>query len=103
MSRVTNSTNKTLVLDPKDNVAVALRDLVPGEKVAIGEREIALLSAVPLGHKLALEGIAKGEWIVKYGERIGKAKLPIRAGEHVHVHNVQDATEELVNERRRER
>lgn len=94
---------RILVLDPKDNVAVALGDLEPGEKLAAEGKEVSLVTAVPLGHKLALQDIAEGEWIVKYGERIGKAKSSIRAGEHVHVHNVQDVTEELVKERRQER
>ncbi len=40
------------------------------------------------GHKYALRDIRKGENIVKYGMPIGHATCAIRAGEHVHVHNV---------------
>lgn len=94
---------RILVLDPKDNVAVALGDLEPGDQVSAGGKAVTLVTAVPLGHKLTLEDIAEGEWIVKYGERIGKAESAIQTGEHVHIHNVQDVTEELVNERRQER
>ena len=40
------------------------------------------------GHKYARCDIAAGADIVKYGMPIGHATCPIRAGEHVHVHNV---------------
>ena len=40
------------------------------------------------GHKYALRDIAKGENIIKYGNPIGHATADIKAGEHVHTHNV---------------
>lgn len=40
------------------------------------------------GHKYALRDIAKGEDIIKYGNPIGHATADIKAGEHVHTHNV---------------
>jgi len=44
---------------------------------------------IPIGHKLAIRDIAEGETIIKYGVDIGRAVKPIRAGEHLHVHNVK--------------
>ena len=41
------------------------------------------------GHKYALRDIAKGENIIKYGNPIGYATADIKAGEHVHTHNVK--------------
>ena len=41
------------------------------------------------GHKYALRDIKKGEDIIKYGNPIGHATEDIRAGEHVHTHNVK--------------
>ena len=41
------------------------------------------------GHKYAVRDIAKGESIIKYGQPIGHATRDIKAGEHVHTHNVQ--------------
>ena len=41
------------------------------------------------GHKYARRDIAAGENVVKYGMPIGHATVDIRAGEHVHVHNVK--------------
>ena len=40
------------------------------------------------GHKYARRDIAKGENVIKYGNPIGHATADIKAGEHVHTHNV---------------
>lgn len=44
---------------------------------------------IPIGHKVALADIKKGDTIWKYGEDIGIAKAAIGKGEHLHVHNVK--------------
>ena len=41
------------------------------------------------GHKYALTDIAKGSDIIKYGSPIGHATEEIKAGDHVHTHNVK--------------
>lgn len=43
------------------------------------------------GHKYAVRDIKKGDIIVKYGFPIGIAKADIKAGEHVHTHNLKTA------------
>ncbi|BDG60184.1 UxaA family hydrolase [Caldinitratiruptor microaerophilus] len=73
----------------KDNVATALRDLAAGTEVDLGGQIIRLLDPIPFGHKFALRDIAAGEPVYKYGQVIGKASRPIRAGEHAHVHNIE--------------
>ena len=40
------------------------------------------------GHKYARVDIQKGENVIKYGNPIGHATCDIKAGEHVHTHNV---------------
>ena len=40
------------------------------------------------GPKYALRDLAKGENVIKYGNPIGHATADIKAGEHVHTHNV---------------
>ena len=81
-----------LVLDDSDNVAVALRDLKPGDvvNVFLGDmiKVVKIRDKVPKGHKFAIKNIKKGEKILKYGEVIGIASKNILEGEHVHVHNV---------------
>lgn len=81
-----------IVLNVKDNVATALTEIESGDVVKVRngeERAIQILQDIPFGHKFALEGIGKGEKVLKYGEVIAIATLDIRAGEHVHVHNIE--------------
>jgi len=44
---------------------------------------------IPIGHKVALKDIRKGDTIWKYGQDIGKAIADIGKGDHVHVQNVK--------------
>ncbi len=82
---------KTILLHAMDNVATALTDLKKGEKVEASlddkSYEVVLLEDIEMGHKIALRDIAEGETVIKYGMPIGKALVPIRAGQWVHVHN----------------
>ena len=43
---------------------------------------------MPRGHKIALTDLPAGALVHKYGHVIGMASRPIRAGEHVHTHNL---------------
>lgn len=61
---------KTIKINERDNVAVML------------EGELR-------GHKTALRDIKKGENVIKYGYPIGRASADIKAGEHIHTHNVK--------------
>ncbi|GAB6947829.1 UxaA family hydrolase [Vulcanisaeta sp. JCM 16161] len=85
-----------IVLNPSDNVAVALRDLRAGEDVelVIGNSrvKVKLLNDIPFGHKFAIRDIRMCDYVIKYGHVIGRAKRDIKAGEHVHVHNVESLT-----------
>ncbi|GIX03827.1 MAG: D-galactarate dehydratase [Planctomycetaceae bacterium] len=76
-----------VVLNPADNVAVAVRELVAGTELPGGRgmtREY-----IERGHKVALTDISSGEAIRKYGQVIGYASMYIPQGSWVHVHNVQ--------------
>ncbi len=83
---------KIIVINESDNVATALEALSAGAKVSVevqGHIErITLLTDIPMGHKLALRDIEKGESVIKYGEPIGQSTSKISRGEYVHVHNV---------------
>ncbi|MDH2999840.1 altronate hydrolase [Chelonobacter oris] len=76
-------------INPADNVAVALQDLAAGQHIALNGHELTVQRAVARGHKIALQPIAAGERVVKYGYPIGHAIQPIEVGEHVHVHNTK--------------
>jgi altronate dehydratase small subunit len=83
---------KIIVINERDNVATALETLSAGTQVSVEVQghveKIRLLSDIPMGHKLALRDIEKGEAVIKYGERIGQSTSRISRGEYVHVHNV---------------
>lgn len=49
---------------------------------------------IPAGHKYALKNIKKGEYVIKYGEIIGKATQDIEEGEWVHTHNLKSHLDE---------
>jgi altronate dehydratase small subunit len=83
------------VMNPDDNVAMALVELTPGMVVhvprgaGVPDLELTVHAHIPFGHKVALAAIPAGEPVRKYGESIGRAATAIRAGEHVHTHNVE--------------
>ena len=77
--------NKLVRITDQDMVAVALAPLAAGEAVSWGAGEIAPLTDIPMGHKVALRDIAKGEAVIKYGYPIGSATEDIPAGGHVHT------------------
>lgn len=81
--------NKYLKINPNDNVAVAIQDLNPGDQLDVNGVEVAIIDAIPTGHKFALRNIAVNENVIKYGYPIGHATQDIKAGQHVHTHNVK--------------
>jgi len=51
--------------------------------------EVTTKSDIPIGHKIALNPLAVGATVIKYGVDIGKVVAPIQKGEHLHVQNVK--------------
>jgi len=88
-------TRRYVVVDERDNVATVVEKLMEGEAVEKNADKIKLLRDIPEGHKFALSLIPKGSYVVKYGEWIGRATRDIHAGDHVHVHNVDDIVDEV--------
>ena len=69
---------KSVIINEKDNVGVCLD----------GNEQI------PAGHKYALCDIQKGDYVIKYGEIIGRSTADIAKGEWVHTHNVKSHLDE---------
>ncbi|MFC0211154.1 UxaA family hydrolase [Paenibacillus chartarius] len=82
-----------LVMDGRDHVATALRDMQSGETIRYllnGSLEtVTLADPIPFGHKVAITAVPAGADVRKYGEVIGRATADIQAGQHVHVHNIE--------------
>ncbi len=77
--------NKLFIIDRKDNVAVALEALKKGYT----EQGISLIDDVPCAHKVALCDMKEGDTVIKYGCPIGHLTRDVRAGEHIHEHNLK--------------
>jgi altronate dehydratase len=82
--------SRVLHINPEDNVVHALSPLSPGQTVEVEDVRVIVRSEIPIGHKLAIRAIPRGEPVVKYGHVIGHALEDIQAGDYVHVHNVKD-------------
>jgi altronate dehydratase len=77
-----------LVISDRDNVATALEPLEPGRRIDSAVTWITVIEPIASGHKVALRSIHAGEAVIKYGSPIGLATCDIRAGAHVHTHNL---------------
>jgi altronate dehydratase len=80
--------NPAIVISAQDNVATALEPLEPGQTIDVWGSPLAVIQAIPRGHKVALRAIGAGQVVVKYGSAIGHASCDIASGTHVHTHNV---------------
>lgn len=80
---------QVIIINPRDNVAVALRDLKKGETLLLPDgKELPVLSDIPYSHKVALTDIPQGADVIKYGECIGEAKAFVHKGDWIHTHNL---------------
>ena len=84
-------------IHPHDNVAVAVDAVAQGSVVTAGGKTFTVCQDIPAGHKVALQPIAKGEDVIKYGFPIGTAKVDIPVGAWVHTQNVQSKLGDLLH------
>jgi altronate hydrolase len=77
-----------LRLHPSDNLAVTRRAVKADEIVTLDGQSITIAEAIPANHKVAIQQIAKGQTIRKFGQPIGSAVTPIAVGQWIHVQNV---------------
>lgn len=78
-----------LKIHANDNVGVALHPVEKGASIQAGDKTITAAQDISAGHKMALQAIAKGEDIIKYGYPIGHATADIAPGTWVHTHNLK--------------
>jgi len=80
---------KVLQLNPRDNVLVALQNLVQGHAVTFGGQSYSLGSNVAAKHKFAIRDLSVGDPILMYGVVVGKAVEPIAKGIALTTRNVR--------------
>ena len=88
IAKLPTAENSAIHLNPTDNVAIARVPLSAGQKLITGGVAVTTVEAIPMGHKVALVAIAKGEHLRRYGQNIGVAKVDIQPGRHVHTQNL---------------
>jgi altronate hydrolase len=76
----------TIRLHPDDDVVIARLELATGTLVS--RENVRTAVTIPAGHKLAVHDVAQGKPVRRYNQIIGFATRDIKAGEHVHVHNL---------------
>src|SRR5512145_1330114 len=76
----------TIRLHPEDDVVIARMEIPTG--TLIPREKVSAVVTIPAGHKLAVRDIAQGKPVRRYNQIIGFATRAIKAGEHVHVHNL---------------
>ena len=79
-------TRRSLIVDPRDNVATLLDTCMELDRLSNG---VKIETDIPFGHKVAVCDIKKGEAVFKYGISIGTALNDIATGGHIHVHNLE--------------
>jgi len=85
---------KAILMNEKDNVATALLPVKKGRNVEIIYNNdvstlVIALDDIDIYHKIAIKSIDNGDKVYKYGETIGRATGFIKAGQHVHVNNIE--------------
>lgn len=80
--------NLILLLNEKDNVAVARQPIAAGATILAGGHKVTARENIVAGHKIALRPIPENTTISKYGESIGRATKEIAPGEWAHTHNI---------------
>ncbi len=84
-----------LAIKSVDNVATVLDNVSCGDRILVKFTDSASILTIesreniPFGFKVALKNIQRGEYVIKYGEVIGRATEFIGEGHLVHVHNVE--------------
>jgi (2R)-sulfolactate sulfo-lyase subunit alpha len=85
-----------LVHDRSDNVGVVVvENLCAGTKMLCvvtqdnSDFRLTARADIPIGHKVALSDLKKGDTVIKYGEDIGRMTGSAKKGGHVHVQNLK--------------
>jgi (2R)-sulfolactate sulfo-lyase subunit alpha len=87
---------QVLAHSPKDNVAVVvIEGLTAGTKAmgVVTENNttfsVEVKDDIPIGHKVALKDLKKGDIVIKYGQDVGRMVASAGPGHHVHTQNLK--------------
>ena len=78
-----------LLIDPSDNLGVALQPLCPGDLVNINGQKVEITQPVAAKHKFALAPLKKGDRCTLYGVTVGVMTEDLTAGGLIHTENLE--------------
>jgi altronate hydrolase len=81
-------TDVALVLNPRDDVAIAKKEIPAGTVLEDAGGRIEVRQDIRPGHKVARHARRTGEEVRRYGQVIGFATSDIAVGDHVHTQNL---------------
>ncbi|MGE4484247.1 MAG: UxaA family hydrolase [Oscillospiraceae bacterium] len=80
-------------IEDTDSCVIVTADIKKGEKVTFScfgkIKSVIAKSDVPAYHKVAVVKVKAGDFVYKYGEKIGRAETDIEPGDYVHTHNLK--------------
>src|SRR3954465_3145646 len=76
----------TIRLHPEDDVVIARLEIPTG--TLLTKENVRAIVTIPAGHKIAVRDLEQGKPVRRYNQIIGFATRAIKAGDHVHVHNL---------------
>lgn len=77
-----------LFLHTDDNIVVARETARAGAVWSSGPVSVSSREQIDQGHKMAILPVAAGQWVFKFGQPIGQARIAIQPGDWVHTHNL---------------
>ena len=87
---------KIIKVQEEDNVAIALIDLVKGDRCEYNGEEIIILSNTKAKHKIAFVDLAINDSIYMYGVLVGKTVVSIAKGDLLTTENVKHQSDKVV-------
>ena len=91
-----------LLMDEHDNVVTCVKEVKRGQSVAYQDgaalRTLVAEEDIPYCHKIALEDLAEGAEIFKYGESLGKLVAPVKKGHWVNDQNLKSVPRDYESE-----
>lgn len=85
--------HRVIQIHPKDNVLVALGDLLKGEEIWFEGHPYHLQEDIPAKHKFFKQAMQVGDAVFMYGVLVGKTQLALQQGSRMTVDNTKHAAE----------
>lgn len=80
---------RSLIVNPKDTVAVLLESAEKGDVIQTPDGELSLLEDIEFAHKVAIIDYAPKQPVYKYGHEIGYMQDATPRGTWIHNHNMR--------------